>query len=634
MSSDREGSYSQGPLTMPGYHYQDYQMKESGYESSSGQFRVRPTIYPNGMDEDENENVHRVTAGDRLLRQTAKINSTGSLQYAGTEDGDTLGSRHSTSSGQHSGTSDQPSSHSYQSGHSPSPTAHAHPQHQLHVQTDPHLYQHHHNCNSSPHSSHHSPKPNFYLGHSEDQGAPSNLNGGRGSTSGSRSLLMPCAERRPLLQTFHPKKHTSSQERFHANTLDGVGHKGEKRGFAVPQRRAVSRDAVAITEGNGDDDESYNEHRFRPRTHSDSCDRRVGNLNSYNPVSLDSKEEPHCTSCGHRLRVEGCSNGVVGDDKLSEQLPHEIQKEKGLVTYSHCSSRGNNRLRNGCNGESHSHIDNEGRTTPSAPPLSSAAQTSSRHHHQPHKGPDLQSGRSKHATGCVHNKTTTSNKLRRKPHTSGGGPDCESNYCELNCCGASNGRCPSPPCCCEVMRDTNYCTNYAPHPAQWRGEKNSHCCHQDRNGCSHLQYQHSSRSARGGGGTTSQPLNGRSTSPSNSGHDPSYSDCEGHNCENYQQQCTKYSRKQLHPSAGNSNRPAGLPPSYSSLSCTPPPYIPPPDRPSAASAAGAEAPSTPGVSSSTIPKSPSPSSSSKKSLSVKIGNAHHNKSSGKRTVDL
>ena len=47
----------------------DYQMKESGYESSSGHFRVRPTIYANGVDEDEP--VHRVTAGDRLLRKTA-----------------------------------------------------------------------------------------------------------------------------------------------------------------------------------------------------------------------------------------------------------------------------------------------------------------------------------------------------------------------------------------------------------------------------------------------------------------------------------------------------------------------------------------------------------------------------------
>lgn len=52
--------------------FTDYQMKESGYESSSGQIRANgfahPPIYPNSVDEDDNQ-PPTLTAGDRLLRQ-------------------------------------------------------------------------------------------------------------------------------------------------------------------------------------------------------------------------------------------------------------------------------------------------------------------------------------------------------------------------------------------------------------------------------------------------------------------------------------------------------------------------------------------------------------------------------------
>ncbi|KAH9508116.1 Leucine-rich repeats and immunoglobulin-like domains protein 3 [Bulinus truncatus] len=126
MSSDREGSYSQGPITT-NYHYQDYQMKESGYESSSGQFRAngysRSAMMPNDVDEDDLQ-PPTLTAGDRLLRQLKSAPSSSSLHYPGS-DGDTIGSRHSTSSGHHS---DPPSSHSGQSVH------HV-PYHQLNVVT-------------------------------------------------------------------------------------------------------------------------------------------------------------------------------------------------------------------------------------------------------------------------------------------------------------------------------------------------------------------------------------------------------------------------------------------------------------------------------------------------------------------
>jgi len=114
MSSDKEGSYSQGALGT--YHFtSDYQMKESGYESSSGQFRVSGFHRPGEVDEDESPPPITLTAGDRLLRNIKSGHSASSL---GDSDGDTMGSGHSTSSGQHSGSSNNPSSHS---GHSPSP---------------------------------------------------------------------------------------------------------------------------------------------------------------------------------------------------------------------------------------------------------------------------------------------------------------------------------------------------------------------------------------------------------------------------------------------------------------------------------------------------------------------------------
>ncbi|RUS70224.1 hypothetical protein EGW08_022012 [Elysia chlorotica] len=613
MSSDKEGSYSQGHLAMTGYHYQDYQMKESGYESSSGQFRVRPTIYANGVDEDEP--VHRVTAGDRLLRQKANAHSASSLQYAGTEDDDrdTLGSRHSTSSGQHSGTSEPPSSQSYLSGHSASPVdGHS----QLQVQTaESNLHQ----CQPQ-----HSPRPNFQFSHTDDR-AFSNLSSfqihraGRGSTSGSRSLLVTPSspERRPLLQTFHPKKHaSSSHERFHANTLDGVGYRGERdgrRGLVPPQRRAVSRDAVAITEGAGDDgdEESFLEERgFRPRTHSDSCDKRPSN--QFYPVSLDSEDlQTHCKGCGHRVRGENTSGGECVLENSSNNsgviLPHEIQEGEGSVhynkNYSHSSGSGNSCSNHSCKGECNGHNTHYNNTsegsnraiTPSAPPLSSPQSSTttalSRHHKQQqhHRTPGPHSGRCQQAKGCVHNKTNnnnntySSNKHRRKPCISNG-PDSLACGCELDdTCSATNERLVSPPCCCEVMRDSDYCTTCSSPP--WRGEKEEEdtpWCRRHLNSCNQQQYPHPSskfppkghhhRSGKPGGSGVHRERSSLSVKP---GQDPGYSDCEGCTCEQNHQRCTEYSSRPHHVPSGNVDGSLGPPPSYSSLSCSTPPPKPP-----------------------------------------------------------
>lgn len=69
MSSDKEGSFTHnGPMTVPGYHYQDYQMKESGYESSSGQFRAARSaaIFPSDVDEDQHTESVPLTMEEHL----------------------------------------------------------------------------------------------------------------------------------------------------------------------------------------------------------------------------------------------------------------------------------------------------------------------------------------------------------------------------------------------------------------------------------------------------------------------------------------------------------------------------------------------------------------------------------------
>ncbi|GFO22622.1 leucine-rich repeats and immunoglobulin domains protein 1, partial [Plakobranchus ocellatus] len=647
MSSDREGSYSQGPLTTAGYHYQDYQMKESGYESSSGQFRVCPVIYPNGVDEDEP--VHRMTAGDRLLRQTANANSAGSLQYAGSEGGDTLASRHSTSSGQHSGTSEQLSSHSCRSGHSSSPAGHNHPQLQLHVQTGNTL-----NDSHSPIPPFElSPLPDYCSNYDEESGMQSHYigrYGGRGSSSGARSPLTPSAP--PLLQTFHPKKQTSSShERFLASTLEGTSHRkerDEKRKLMFPHRRAVSRDAVAITEKDSDEDGAWvDENGFRPRTHSDSCDKRMVGYNQYHPVSLGKDGlQTQCSGCGCRLRVGDHLDDRSSYIKQDVLLPHEIQVETGCVNCSDsCNCYSNNSPIHSCTNDRNSHrnINNNNTSIPftssSASPLLSPPSPSLlyRHsHHHPHqqtKGLAVHGRKSHHLQGCVNKKNNNNNnnnnnyskKTSRNPQ----------NDCALD--SSTHGNLPnggrsSPPCCCEVMRDTKYCTTCTPRRGEGEAEhlKESGvlCCHH----CSHQQNQpllksphkiYTQQSSGRAGALQTSPLGkGSSMSSGTLRHDPGYSDCENCKHENklpskHHPQCTNHSSKL----SSIGNRPSASPPPYSTLRHTPPPYILPPDRLPVASVAAA-APRAPNrASPSTIPTSPSPSNNSS-SKSKKNGSSH------------
>lgn len=68
-SSDKEGSFTQPvPMTAPNYQYHDYQMKESGYESSSGRFRAaRAAIFPSDVDEEDHQQSVPLTLGEHQL---------------------------------------------------------------------------------------------------------------------------------------------------------------------------------------------------------------------------------------------------------------------------------------------------------------------------------------------------------------------------------------------------------------------------------------------------------------------------------------------------------------------------------------------------------------------------------------
>lgn len=105
-SSDREGSFTQQSMGITAYHYQDYQLKESGYESSSGHYRatncnnngwtgLRPpaAIFPSDVEEDEQG--HDVCHHHRAT-------SVSSLAQSG-EESDTVLSTHSAPSWQGGG---------------------------------------------------------------------------------------------------------------------------------------------------------------------------------------------------------------------------------------------------------------------------------------------------------------------------------------------------------------------------------------------------------------------------------------------------------------------------------------------------------------------------------------------------
>ncbi|XP_046577144.1 leucine-rich repeats and immunoglobulin-like domains protein 2 isoform X1 [Haliotis rubra] len=106
-SSDKEGSFSQPPITVLNYQYPDYQMKESGYESSSGRFRPngwnRPAaIFPSDVDEDDQPQSIQYSLADQQQGRHSGGNSISSLHYPHSET-DTIASSHSTSSTHTSG---------------------------------------------------------------------------------------------------------------------------------------------------------------------------------------------------------------------------------------------------------------------------------------------------------------------------------------------------------------------------------------------------------------------------------------------------------------------------------------------------------------------------------------------------
>ncbi|XP_045167054.2 leucine-rich repeats and immunoglobulin-like domains protein 2 [Mercenaria mercenaria] len=105
MSSDKEGSYTHGiPVTsLPAYQYHEMQMKESGYESSSGRFRAARSaaIFPSDVDQDELHSYNMLAGDGRYLEQSDE-NSLSSQEYPQSEsdslksDGHSVNSSHSS----------------------------------------------------------------------------------------------------------------------------------------------------------------------------------------------------------------------------------------------------------------------------------------------------------------------------------------------------------------------------------------------------------------------------------------------------------------------------------------------------------------------------------------------------------
>ena len=90
--AEREAAYAQGlQMTVPGYQYQmDMQMKESGYESSSGKFRAARTaaIFPSDVDGDEMQPGYALLRSeDHYLEQSdGKYRSQHNNKWAATQE--------------------------------------------------------------------------------------------------------------------------------------------------------------------------------------------------------------------------------------------------------------------------------------------------------------------------------------------------------------------------------------------------------------------------------------------------------------------------------------------------------------------------------------------------------------------
>ncbi|XP_012942522.1 leucine-rich repeats and immunoglobulin-like domains protein 2 [Aplysia californica] len=442
MSSDKEGSYSQGPITMGGYHYQDYQMKESGYESSSGQFRAngyaRPAVCPSDVDEDDNH-PPTLTAGDRLLRKMNSAHSAASLQYPGS-DGDTIGSRHSTSSGQHSGSSDPPSSHS---GHSVSP---------LVVATAPACDDYWRN-----------PSPAFPSPGSDE---PRDFSESHASQLHQPQLLSP--EGRPLLQTFHPTKMSHHEKLGTANTL------GNKAG--VGWSRGGSRGGL---EGGGRCGGVYS----RQRHHSDSCDNR--------DIESPSPPLPHCAGCGHHAwpasTTGANSNSMHGHPNGRTEIHHPSSNHIPCRMHDVDAVNSDKSDSVGAGSKRQPRSDSKPPVNPSSA-ISSSSQGSERKGRSPPtysevcgikgnpaKGHHPQSSRS--GEGLDNRDNSAVHARLHHYHDSGGMhcSECDNVYplpSKHATPSSSSPRVATPtPCCCEVMRDPHYCPS-PHHPPQ----HSSRCC--------------------------------------------------------------------------------------------------------------------------------------------------------------
>ncbi|CAG5115947.1 unnamed protein product, partial [Candidula unifasciata] len=388
MSSDKEGSYSQGPTIVNGYHYQDYQMKESGYESSSGQFRAngyaRP-ICPSDVDEDDSQ-PPTLTAGDRLLRQIKAANSGANMPYQASDE-DTIGSRHSTSSGQHSGSTEPPSSSS----------GHFQPHHQLYVVT------------SDGDEYRENPSPSLHV--------PALDKSELSSCCSSQRLVSPSG--RSLFQTFHPTKPTNHDRLNNTSSGGALGHPVGSR---------------------SEDSSRGCENRDRHEQDGGSCDNR--DVESANSALATAR--PSCSVCMYKYSVMANSSPPNGHPDAHFEIHHANSSHPSVCLREMADGSGQTKLLPGncsdsvgCNGK-HFCCD----LNPPHPPTSLSQSLSSSLPSPVHSHSDSTQRPPIHPRGC-------GNAAKKTVYSHGESADMSAQFSAMNLdcqsCDCSAGARPSSP---------------------------------------------------------------------------------------------------------------------------------------------------------------------------------------------
>lgn len=410
-------------------------------------------------------------------------------------DEDTIGSRHSTSSGQHSGSTEPPSSSSGQLGH-------FQPHHQLYVVTsdgDEYLE---------------NPSPSLYLPALDKQSEFS-------SHCSNQQLVSPNG--RSLFQTFHPTKPTNHDR---LSNIAGGGAQNHPVG------------------SRSEDSSRGCENRDRHGQDSDSCDNR--DVESANSAMVTAR--PTCSVCMYKYSVMANSSPRNGHPDAHFEIHQANGSHPSVCLREMADGSGQTRLHPGnCS-------DNAGYNgkhcccdhNPPHPPTSLSQSLTSSLSSPVHSHSDSKQRPQIHSRGCGNTVKKTvyphGEPADNSPQFSAVNSDCHS--CE---CSSAAARPPSPPrqttstpgtstppaaaiaspCCCEV-KDYRCCSGHCQPCHNDSGidgggsgqQSCSACLCQHQTSC-HPARQHQHPHYLSRQGTDSKAI-ARSKSTSSVGHDPKY----------------------------------------------------------------------------------------------------------------